>query len=279
MADIGVKQRMDVERLVTWALRDQGLGWDAKEVKRKETYEDYGTLIDDSYTGSHPNLGLLTSEDATIVKFVIDNFLPYDVRVIVTQYGRSATRPPGADDPDPVLKQLRAKNGALRWDYVRPGDHKSGIKGPMMDYLSYSQEMASVRFDRAQWSLWRQGLLDIVAPLNNRLKEHFALDPDAPAEPWLSAKPEAVVIVDGAVAGEEVTEAQAALRSMSWDDVRDSVQGEVRSVPRDWGAPGDAVGEVRRGPLTVVYEAKKQPQTKRNPQKESQGENKKYGRS
>ncbi|MCF1744210.1 hypothetical protein [Paradevosia shaoguanensis] len=247
MTGKATRKRMDVERLITWALRDQGLGWVGKE-RNRDDFSDYGTFIDDGgYSGSHPTIGLLSDEDAEIVKAAIDQDLSREARVLVIQYGRAALRP-DASDPDPVREQLRTRNGKLRWHYAVPGDWKSAKLGPMMDEHKYSADREMVAFQRTQYGLWWQALEDLVPVLNRRLNNHFATGPDAPKEPWLDVAPHA----PAPAVGEDATEGDDEPASISLDERRRAASAEVRAVASDWRAPG-AIEPAGKGPLTIVY--------------------------
>ncbi|GGF38393.1 hypothetical protein GCM10011321_31640 [Youhaiella tibetensis] len=245
------RKRMDVERLITWALRDQGLGWVGKE-RVREDFSDYGTLIDDGgYSGSHPTIGLLCDDDAEAVKYCIDYELPREAGALVIQYGRAALRPE-ASDSDPVKEPLRARNGKPRWHYAIPGDTKSRKLAPMMDEHKYSAECELVEFQRAQYGLWWQALVDLVPVLNRRLDRHYATGPDAPKEPWLVSAPiEPQAVVADADGDVDVDDEPV---SISLDERRRAAGAHVRSVAGDWGAPG-AIEPAGKGPLTIVYAA------------------------
>lgn len=233
------RQRMDIERLVNWALADQGLGWGTREVVRDD-FADLGTVIDDTGSGSHPSIALLTDDDALVVKAAIDG-LPMEARVLVIQYGRSGLRPEGADEVLGEPQQMLDKRGRPRWIYDNPSN-KRGPKRPMLDMLAWSTKREAVAFDRAQWTLWREALVALIAPLNLRLETHYATGPEAPERPWDMRKP----VVHG-VKGEVLPSSPTPRGPgsvVSVQELRDAAQAQVVTRPLNWGAP---IKAIRRG--------------------------------
>lgn len=236
------RRRMDIERLVNWALADQGLGWGGDRPAR-EDYSDYGTTIDDEAHGSHPSISLLTDDDALVVKAAIDG-LPPEARVLVIRYGRTGLRPEGADEQlgDPV--QLVDKRGRPRWDYANPAN-KRGSKRPLLDILGFSKRRDDIAFFRAQWTLWREALVALIGPINLKCEGHYATGPEAPEKPWLAPRP----VVHGIDA-----QRQARVRgdgvggALSIDDIRLLAQAPVASRASDWSAPATAPRRPDRPP-------------------------------
>lgn len=224
------RQRMDIERLVNWALADQGLGWGSREVVRDD-FSDLGTVIDDDGFGSHPTISLQTDDDALVVKSAIDA-LPIEARVLVIQYGRTGLRPEGADEQLGEPEQMVDKRGRPRWLYDNPSN-KRGPKRPMLDMLSYSTRRETIAFDRAQWTLWREALIALIAPLNNRLETHHATGPEAPEKPW--EKPKLVVPWER---GRAPASSPRGISSVvSVEQLRDAAQAPVLKRPLNWGEP------------------------------------------
>lgn len=225
------RQRMDIERLVNWALADQGLGWGGDRPVH-DTFADLGTVIDDSSTGSHPTIALLTDDDALVVKAAIDG-LPGEARVLVIQYGRAGLRPEGADEVLGEPEQMVDKRGRPRWVYDNPSN-KRGQKRPMLDMLAWSTRKEAIEFDRAQWTLWREALIALIAPLNQRLETHYATGPEAPERPWELPKP----VVHGLDVGRVTDPAPREQGSVvSVQQLRDAAQAPVQMRPLNWGQP------------------------------------------
>jgi hypothetical protein len=260
---LAVRKVMDIERLVTWALRDQGLGWVGKERPPREDASDYGTLIDDDRYGSHPTIGLLSDDDATLVKSAIDE-LPFDARVLVIQYGRSGLRPVWGKEGIGRPQQLRNKRGQPMWRYRDPNNRR-GPRSPKYDMLAFSARKERIELERAEYGVWWQALVDLVVPLNNVMETHWAEGPEAPARPWLAIDDSVAVPLDDGEEDEVEGEDDLGVREVTLADVRRAAVGEVVVAPRDWGAPGTGEKPVR-GPLTVVYaEPKRQKPVHKKP--------------
>lgn len=226
------RRRMDIERLVNWALADQGLGWGSRELVR-DSFSDLGTVIDDSSSGSHPSIALLTDDDALVVKAAIDG-LPVEARVLVIQYGRTGLRPEGADEVLGEPEQMLDKRGRPRWVYDNPSN-KRGAKRPMLDMLAWSTKREALAFDRAQWTLWREALVALIAPLNLRLETHYATGPEAPERPWELPRP-VVHGIDGEVLpSPPVAREQGSVVSV--EELRAAAQSPVQMRPLNWGSP------------------------------------------
>lgn len=240
MSSIRAKERMDVERLVTWALRDQGLGWaGAERIQPREGFAELGTVIDGEHYGSHPTPALLTDDDALVVRGAIDR-LPHDQRVLVILHGRAGTRPEGADEDLGEPEQMRNKRGQLMWQYAVPGNRRSARR-PLMDMLAYSSKREGIKFARDQWWLWWQGLAALVGHVNVAMQGHMAIGPEAPPRPWEVSKP----VIHGLARFEASDKPQPWLanepdaddRLVSVEERRAAANAPVRSVARDWSHP------------------------------------------
>lgn len=229
------RQRMDIERLVNWALADQGLGWGSREAVR-EDYSDLGTVIDDEGFGSHPTISLQTDDDALVVKAAIDG-LPMEARVLVIQYGRTGLRPEGADEVLGEPEQMRNKRGQLMWIYAVPGNRRSA-KRPMLDMLAWSTKRENLEFAQAQWTLWREGLIALIAPLNNRLETHYATGPEVHERPWEMPRP----VMHGLDLSAPLPSPGRELASVvSVEELRAAAQAPVVTRPLNWGAPAKPI--------------------------------------
>lgn len=174
------KKRMDVERLVTWALLDQGLGWSMfGEVDNGTRHEDYGTRIDTSGIGV-PNPSRLSDDDALVVRDVI-LMLPPDTSCHIILHGRIGSRPDWCEEGEGEWRQRRAGNGRLAWHYEKPGDRRSA-KVPVMEFVGWRPQQVEVF--RATYRVWWAGLEAMVPELNARLLSHEAFGPTVSREPW-----------------------------------------------------------------------------------------------
>ena len=231
---------IDIEKLVTWALRDQGLGWDAPgSWSAMEQAGMLGVMIAGGGIAD-PSVNLLSDEDAMVVRRTIDD-LPSEARALVIIHGRTATRPEGAEEAIGEPVQQLDKRGRPRWRYLTT--NKRGPKEPLYDILAWSAQRDNVLFARKQWTLWRESLFALVEPLNARMARHVATGPAVIAEPWLVAAP----VVHGIVSAEASSEPQPWLRSekpvtvhdrgLDVAEVRAAADADVRSVATDWSAP------------------------------------------
>lgn len=221
---------MDIELLVTWALRDQGLGWAGRE-RSFDDISDLGTVIDDDHTGSHPSISLWSDDDAMRVKMAIDA-LPMDARLLVVQYGRAGLRPDWVEEGYGRIEQLRDSRGRLRWIWDDPAN-RTGGKRPLLGFVGEQRE--SVDFHRAQYGLWRQALVDIVRPLNNVLLTHFATGPDVPESPWVESPTGTIYGEDGRAM--EFSKPSAKVAEMSLSTLRDIANAPIEAQASDWSIP------------------------------------------
>lgn len=179
------KETMDVERLVTWALLDQGLGWAMYDRPSDDVgFAELGTRIDTSGVKA-PSISLQTDDDAHVVRAVILT-LPQEAADLVIRHGRIGGRPDWCEEGVGGMVQRKAANGKLAWMYEKPGDRRSR-KFPIMEWQGWRPEQ--VEFWRSAYSLWWQGLASMVAPLNRQLKTHQATGPAAPKAPWFDEPP------------------------------------------------------------------------------------------
>jgi hypothetical protein len=216
-------QRVDIERLVTWALRDQGLGWSGRE----SSFADFaalGTLVDTSYSGSHPTIGLLDSDDAVLVKAAIDG-LPIEARALLIRYGRTALRPDWGAEGEGAWEQEVDARGRKRWDWQDVAN-QTGARRPHMVFVGTDPEVIAA--ERAEYALWWQGLADIVAPLNARMSEHQATGPAVSGTPWLDVRP--------VVHGLEEMELPRKVRDEPAAQLRARAQDLVQGRATDWSA-------------------------------------------
>ena len=231
MSGLKSRESMDIELLVVWALRDQGLGWAGKD-KPRDDFSDLGTVIDDDHPGSHPTIGLWSDDDAMLIKLAIDQ-LPVEARMMLVQYGRSALRPDWCEDGYGSYQQLRDGRGRKMWDWADP-KNRTGEKRPRMGFVGEQRE--TVDFCRAQYRVWWQGLTDIVGPLNNEMQRHRATGPDAEREPWLSDSRKPVIYgPDGMPLEAPAPPRKVAAESV--ESLRERASRPILAQANDWGAP------------------------------------------
>jgi hypothetical protein len=218
--------RVDIERLVTWALRDQGLGWSGKDsFDAASQLALLGTMVDTSSTGSHPSIGLWTSDDAMLVKQAIEA-LPRDAAALVVRYGRTALRPEWGQEGVGQWEQEVDGAGRLRWEWDDPVNRK-GNRRPRMVFVGEDPEI--VEAERAEYDLWWLSLRALVEPLNRQLGEHVATGPAVSRAPWLDAKP--------VVHGVEEVERPRKVRDEPAAVKRERAQDRVSARASDWSAP------------------------------------------
>ncbi|GGA63797.1 hypothetical protein [Pelagibacterium lentulum] len=179
------KKSIDVEKLVTWALLDQGLGWAIHGQGSSGTgFAELGTRIDTGGIGV-PTPARLSDNDALVVRDVILT-LEDDAAEIVIRHGRIGDRPDWCEEGVGEWRQKRGKNGHPAWHYERPGDRRSP-KTAVMEFVGWRKE--EVDYWRTTYRLWWHSLDAMVGPLNERLERHEALRPGAPLEPWVKPMP------------------------------------------------------------------------------------------
>lgn len=176
---------MDVERLVSWALSEQGLGWSSPGANGTG-WEALGTRVDTSSWGAPPpSPSLMTDDDAVVVRQVIDA-LPTEAAMLVIQYGRIGGRPDWCEEGVGHYQQMRNKRGQLMWDYINPKNRR-GLREPRLEWVGLRQE--KVDWYRAQYQLWWVALHDLVEPLNARMENHIATGPAVSVAPWIHEQP------------------------------------------------------------------------------------------
>lgn len=227
---VGVRERRDIEVLVIWALRDQGLGWSSKE-RSIEDFSDLGTIIDDDNHGSHPTIALWSDDDAMAVKLAIDQLVP-EARALVVQYGRAGMRPDWCEEGYGSYQQLRDGRGRRMWDWS-DAKNRTGEKRPRMGFVGEQRD--NVDFHRAQWQLWWQGLTDIVEPLNAVMERHEALPPSVAREPWSDSVKPVVFGPNGKPIATAVTKPKVAAEIA--EAVRLRASALITAQANDWGAP------------------------------------------
>jgi hypothetical protein len=217
--------RVDIERLVTWALRDQGLGWSGNDsFNAASQIALLGTIVDTSPGGSHPNIGLWSSDDALLVKSAIEG-LPREAGALLFRYGRAGLRPEYGAEGEGRWEQDVDGGGRLRWDWDDPVN-RTGERRPHMVFVGTDPEV--IEAERAEYGLWRQGLADIVGPLNAKLAEHVATGPVASVTPWLDAPR----VILGVAEVEEVRK----VRDEPAADKRARAQDLAQGRATDWSA-------------------------------------------
>lgn len=229
---VKVREQRDIEALVVWALRDQGLGWAGKE-RSVLDFSDYGTVIDDDHSGSHPNMGLWSDDDAMQIKLAIEQ-LPREAGSLLIQYGRAGLRPDWCEDGYGNYRQLTDGRGRPMWDWSDP-KNRTGEKRPRMGFVGEQRE--TVDYHRAQYRVWWQGLADIVGPVNQGMERHEALPPAAREQPWLAdaASKPVVFDADGGVIHSEPAAPKVSVASV--EELRYLANTPVRSTANDWEAP------------------------------------------
>lgn len=234
MSGLKARENIDIEALVVWAMRDQGLGWAGKD-RQRDDFSDLGTVIDDDHPGSHPTIALWSDDDAMLVKLAIDK-LAAEARVLLVQYGRSALRPDWCEEGYGSYQQLRYGK-RLMWDWSDPVN-RTGEKRPRMGFVGEQRE--TVDFLRAQYRVWWQGLADIVGPLNNVMQRRRATGPDAPKAPWLADSRKPVVFgPDGKPLAEVVHKPKVAAEAV--EALRERASAPIMARASDWNAPAKAI--------------------------------------
>lgn len=190
-----VRQVWDIEQLVRWALRDQGLGWESLAPSRGQDYASLGTRVDTSrWSAPAPSAALWTDGDAMLVRQAV-GALPSEASTLVLLNGRCGMRPDWCEEGPGAWVQQRDGRGRLRWDWDDPVN-RTGERRPRLAFEGTRPEL--VGFHRAQYTLWREGLVAMVAPLNGVMASHRATEPATPELPWLRRKPVILETVEAA---------------------------------------------------------------------------------
>ncbi|MBU2533314.1 MAG: hypothetical protein KKB37_11275 [Alphaproteobacteria bacterium] len=178
-----VTQSMDIERLVTWALREQGLGW-ASADGRSLDVETLGTRVDKSvsYGLPPPGIGLNDNDDALAVRAAIDR-LPSEAQFVVIIHGRIGSRPSWGEEGYGEPEQMLSGNGQPRWIYKDP-ENRRGKIGPMLDWRAYDAHVRQIDYERAAWTMWREALITLKRELADTLSAYIVTGPLLPARPW-----------------------------------------------------------------------------------------------
>jgi len=188
---------MDIEAMVSWALREQGLGWEPVGTAGGAGWVELGTRVDISPRGSvaSPSTALMTDTDALVIKAAIDQFANRGAEVagerlarrgaatLLIQYGRAGLRPDWGEEGYGAPAPLTDKRGRPRFAYEVPGNKRSA-KTPLLDWLGYDAHCELIDYHRSAWTLWRDGLVELVGCVNPELERHRATGPAAPAAPW-----------------------------------------------------------------------------------------------
>lgn len=181
-----IREKRDIEWIITWALRDQGLGWTgngrASDIGGELAM--LGTRVDVSPSSGlpAPSMGLCDDLDALVVKTAIDRLDP-DAQALVVLNGRIGRRPEWGEDGYGLPEQSRNKRGQLEWLYRDPKNWRGKI-GPRLDWRAYEAHVAEVEFERAGWSVWHEALVVLAGELCGRLQRFEVVGPAAPKEPW-----------------------------------------------------------------------------------------------
>jgi hypothetical protein len=180
MAEKALKT-LDVEQLITWALRDQGMGWETGAAEGT-SWSDLGTRVDTSTRWSvpAPSAALQTDDDALVVRQLIDR-LPVEAAALVIQHGRIGGRPDWCEEGEGQMVHKHDGRGRPMWDWDDEVN-RSGEKRPRMVFEGTRPEL--VAFHRAQYAVWHAALAALVPQLNAALQGHQAIGPFAPARPW-----------------------------------------------------------------------------------------------
>ncbi|MET3925564.1 hypothetical protein [Devosia sp. 2618] len=235
MTVLAVREKRDIEQLVIWALRDQGLGWAGKE-RVRDDFSDLGTIIDDDNHGSHPTIALWSDDDAMQIKLAIDQ-LHQEARALVVQYGRAALRPDWCEEGYGSYQQLVDGRGRKLWDWD-DAKNRQGNRRPRMGFVGEQRD--TVNFHRAQWHVWWQGLADIVSPLNAVMARHEATGPAVGHSPWLddSAKP-VVFGPDGSPLDQVIRSPKVSVEAV--ETLRARASDPIAGRANDWSAPAKVI--------------------------------------
>lgn len=245
---MSIKNPIDIERLVTWALRDQGLGWTGggQGGDSLAGLAELGTRVDRSNQGGGlppPGIGLCDNDDALAVRRAID-LLPAEARALVVLHGRIATRPEFGEEGYGKPAQLMNKRDQPMWLYRDPKNRRGKI-GPALDWRAYDHHVAQIDYERAQWTAWREALvaLRLVLVKEGALAEHQPTGPIVPAQPWKGIPDDGPVDIPyGQTLAARRAAAQAPIRpeNVTWryGDEQSTEGGEAKSPEKQGAGQG-----------------------------------------
>jgi hypothetical protein len=176
-----VRQRRDIEWLVTWALIDNGLGAMFVDRGGKLTWHDYGGRIDLGSSRASVAAPHLQHQDAAIIVSSIEA-LPVEMAELLIRFGRTNARPDWCEEGVGHAEVKTNKRGQIEWHYERPGDRKSRKLEPKRIWVGETPER--VEWYRARYDLWWLALQALVEPLNEVMTAHEATGPRVPRAPW-----------------------------------------------------------------------------------------------
>lgn len=190
-----VREKRDIEWLVTWALVDNGLGrLFSGGVLQQTGWSDLGTSAQRSaWAVAVP---AIKHEDAMAITHAIGMLHP-DCAALIVSHGKVGDRPDWVEEGPGAWVQQVDGRGRPMWDWDDPNNRSTKRSGrrPKMHFVGESQK--SVDFYRARYDLWWIGLHDMVEPLNGVLARYEATGPDAPDKPWLVGAAPRVFRPDG----------------------------------------------------------------------------------
>lgn len=194
------RERLDIERLVNWAIEDQGLRQAYGDAGSTAGWAELGTRVDGG-THDYSGRGLIggAAHHDAVILFEAISGLPPEAAALVLRQGRVGyglfARPDWCAEGVGGLVQDRTPSGKLCWEYA----DKAKGRGPRTPRLIWvGQRPEIVEFCRAQYGLWWEGLRDLVGVVNLAMLEHEASGPAAHPTPWDAPPP--VVHLDAAPA-------------------------------------------------------------------------------
>lgn len=202
-----MKEVIDIERLVTWAFRDQAVEQAECQAAISPGFVRsagmfgidrvalYGCKIDGS--GEYPGLSDYrpVADDALEV---LDAVRTVPGSWLVRMHGLLGTRPDDMVGVVPAYVPVTGQAGKNQIDKYYPdgslvvprsfgGKHRGDLPRYPACRVKLSPSWAQVRADRAEWSEWRGGLFVLAgyfASNAQALKKWRVTGPAVPAEPW-----------------------------------------------------------------------------------------------
>lgn len=176
------RESWSIERLVHWALREQGLGYD-RGSGGGGSLSGLGIKVDGGTGGSSG--GQWVDEDAIIVHDALQAMLG-DARVaeaarLVATHGRAGTTPDWGQMGGGRFELVRNGKGKAKRMY-RDQRRSRGLTGFEWQFVGDSPDLLDHKM--ITYIVWHTALCELKDVVNTRMKGHVATGPRASATPW-----------------------------------------------------------------------------------------------
>jgi hypothetical protein len=186
-----VKREVDIERLLSWAYVELAKAgttvWSPWDMILR--FGQLNARCYDDQFGSSFRLPAWFGDphpDAKLIARYVDA-LGSPAAALVTHHAKLECRPEPISGPPrlfPIMDGSKyrvvgksyGRGSKGRWRYYAEGAYCP---------LRYEPTVKAIDASRAEYSVWRRGLVTLVDQLRDRLGDHVPTGPSAPATPWL----------------------------------------------------------------------------------------------